>query len=44
MELSEECGVELCAIVTNAIPVVLKSSPGLKTMADIEPITFFGEV
>jgi len=30
------------AIITNAIPVVLSAEPGLKTMADIEPITFFG--
>jgi len=33
--------IATCAIVTNAIPVVLKTSPGLKTMLDIEPITFF---
>jgi 2,4-diaminopentanoate dehydrogenase len=34
--------VATCAIVTNAIPVVMKVEPGLKTMADIKPITFFG--
>lgn len=36
--------VATCAIVTNAIPVVLRAAPGLKTMADIEPVTFFREV
>lgn len=30
-----------CAIITNAIPVIVKATPGLKTMVDIEPITFF---
>lgn len=30
-----------CAIIVNAVPVVLKTQPGLKTMVDIEPITFF---
>ncbi len=30
-----------CAIVTNAIPAVLRAAPGLRTMADIEPVTFF---
>ena len=29
------------AIVTNAVPVIIKAKPGLRTMADIEPITFF---
>ena len=29
------------AIVTNAVPVIIKTKPGLRTMADIEPITFF---
>ena len=29
------------AIVINAIPVVLNASEGLKTMADIPPVTFF---
>ncbi|MCX8083026.1 MAG: Gfo/Idh/MocA family oxidoreductase [bacterium] len=31
------------AIVINAIPVVVKAKPGLRTMADIEPVTFFRE-
>lgn len=31
--------VATCAILVNAIPVVAKARPGLRTMADIEPIT-----
>ena len=30
-----------CAIVVNAIPVVIQAEPGLRTMADISPISFF---
>ena len=30
-----------CAIVVNAIPVVIEASNGLRTMADIGPISFF---
>jgi hypothetical protein len=30
-----------CAIVVNAIPVVMQAQPGLRTMADIPPISFF---
>jgi 4-hydroxy-tetrahydrodipicolinate reductase len=30
-----------CAIIVNAIPVVIQASPGLRTMADIPPISFF---
>jgi 4-hydroxy-tetrahydrodipicolinate reductase len=30
-----------CAIVVNAIPVVMRATPGLRTMADIGPISFF---
>ena len=30
-----------CAIIVNAIPVVIRSQPGLRTMADISPISFF---
>ena len=30
-----------CAIVVNAIPVVIQAQPGLRTMADISPISFF---
>lgn len=30
-----------CAIVVNAIPVVMQAQPGLRTMADISPISFF---
>jgi len=33
--------IATCAIITNAIPVVLRAAPGLRTMADIEPVTFF---
>lgn len=33
--------VATCAITINAIPVVLKAAPGLRTMADIEPISCF---
>lgn len=32
--------VATCSIVVNAIPVVLRAIPGLKTMIDIEPITY----
>lgn len=34
--------VATCAILVNAIPVVAKARPGLRTMADIEPIACFG--
>jgi 4-hydroxy-tetrahydrodipicolinate reductase len=30
-----------CAIIVNAIPVVIEAQPGLRTMADIAPISFF---
>jgi 4-hydroxy-tetrahydrodipicolinate reductase len=30
-----------CAIIVNAIPVVVQAQPGLRTMADISPISFF---
>lgn len=30
-----------CAIIVNAIPTVIQSQPGLRTMADIAPISFF---
>jgi 4-hydroxy-tetrahydrodipicolinate reductase len=30
-----------CAIIVNAIPVVIEALPGLRTMADINPISFF---
>ena len=30
-----------CAIIVNAIPVVIQAPPGLRTMADIPPISFF---
>ncbi len=33
--------IATCAITANAIPVVLRARPGLRTMADIEPVTFF---
>jgi 2,4-diaminopentanoate dehydrogenase len=31
--------IATCAMVANAIPVVVKARPGLRTMADIEPIS-----
>ena len=31
-----------CAITLNTIPSIQKAAPGLKTMADIPPIAFFG--
>jgi len=30
-----------CAIIVNAIPVVIQAPAGLRTMADINPISFF---
>ena len=30
-----------CAIIVNAIPVVIQAQSGLRTMADIAPISFF---
>ncbi len=33
--------IATCAIIANAIPVVLRAKPGLRTMADIEPVSFF---
>ena len=30
-----------CAMVVNAIPVVIAAPPGLRTMVDINPISFF---
>jgi len=33
--------VATCAIVVNVIPVVIRASAGLRTMADIEPISCF---
>lgn len=35
--------IATCAITLNAIPQVLRSSPGLKTMVDIPPVSFFSE-
>jgi hypothetical protein len=31
--------IATCAMVANAIPVVIKARPGLRTMADIEPVS-----
>ena len=40
-----ECGVNgdvaTCAITLNAIPQLLRSKPGLQTMVDIAPVSFF---
>lgn len=33
--------IATCSMVMNAIPVVLKARPGLRTMADIEPVSCF---
>jgi len=33
--------IATCAMVANAIPSVLKARPGLRTMADIEPVSCF---
>ncbi len=33
--------VATCAVLVNAIPVVINARPGLRTMADIEPIACF---
>jgi 4-hydroxy-tetrahydrodipicolinate reductase len=33
--------IATCAIIVNAIPVVIQAPPGLRTMADIAPISFF---
>lgn len=33
--------VATCAVLVNAIPVVMNARPGLRTMADIEPIACF---
>jgi hypothetical protein len=34
--------VATCAIALNAIPQVLRSTPGLKTMVDVAPVSYFG--
>lgn len=34
--------IATCAIALNAIPQVLRSAPGLKTMLDVPPVSFFG--
>ena len=34
--------VATCAIMTNAIPVVVEAEPGLRTMADVRPIACRG--
>lgn len=33
--------VATCAVLINAIPTVLGARPGLRTMADIDPVTYF---
>lgn len=33
--------VATCSMIVNAIPVVESAKPGLRTMADIEPVSFF---
>jgi len=33
--------VATCAILTNAIPVAVEAAPGLRTMADIPPVSWF---
>ena len=34
--------VATCAILTNAIPAVIEAAPGLRTMADIPAVSWFG--
>jgi 4-hydroxy-tetrahydrodipicolinate reductase len=34
--------VATCAITLNAIPQILRSTPGLKTMVDVPPVSYFG--
>jgi 4-hydroxy-tetrahydrodipicolinate reductase len=36
--------IATCAITLNAVRSILQASPGLKTMAQIPPISFFNEV
>ena len=36
--------VGTCAIMVNAIPVVYRANPGLKTMADCEPVSYFDQL
>jgi len=33
--------IATCAVLTNAVPVVVSSPPGLRTMADIPPVSWF---
>ena len=33
--------IATCAITMNAIPIVINAKPGLRTMADVEPISCF---
>jgi 4-hydroxy-tetrahydrodipicolinate reductase len=33
--------VATCAVLVNSIPTVVKARPGLRTMADIEPVAYF---
>lgn len=33
--------IATCAMIVNSIPVVINALPGLKTMADIQPVSFF---
>ncbi len=33
--------IATCSIITNAIPIVAEAPPGLRTMADIPPISCF---
>lgn len=33
--------IATCAMIVNAIPIVIEARPGLRTMADIEPVSFF---
>lgn len=33
--------VATCAVLVNSIPTVINARPGLRTMADIEPVSFF---
>jgi 4-hydroxy-tetrahydrodipicolinate reductase len=33
--------IATCAIVLNAIPQIIRSTPGLKTMVDVPPVSWF---
>ena len=36
--------IATAAIVVNAIPVAMRAAPGLRTMADVEPVTYYSGI